>query len=66
MANDQRIELLEAGVGEWNDWCHSHPGLRADFRDADLEDCDFRGANLFGADLSKRRSSIVCLLMGSG
>jgi len=52
MANDRHTELLDEGVAEWNGWCESNPGIRADLREADLEDYDLRGVNLFGADLN--------------
>jgi hypothetical protein len=51
MANERHVELLEKGVGKWNHWCKSHPGVRANLCEADLEDYDLSGANLFGADL---------------
>jgi uncharacterized protein YjbI with pentapeptide repeats len=51
VANQEHVDLLDEGVSKWNDWCNSHPGLRADLRAADLENFDLSGANLLGADL---------------
>jgi Pentapeptide repeats (8 copies) len=51
MADERHIELLDKGVSKWNNWCESHPRVRANLCGADLEDYDICGANLFGADL---------------
>jgi len=52
MANERHIELLDKSVSKWNDWCKSHPRVRADLNEADLENYDLCGANLFGAELN--------------
>jgi hypothetical protein len=67
MANQgYRTLLLDGGIGEWNAWRKSHPGVIPDLHEADLVKADLagpdgvgvnlynanlRGANLVGANL---------------
>lgn len=50
MAAEQQLAILKQGVNTWNEWRSQNPGVRPDFRKADLFEEDFRGANLGGAN----------------
>ena len=57
MANQEHLSILRHGVGAWNSWRRTRPGLnpnlnQADLRRADLSWSDLSGTNLGNADLS--------------
>ena len=61
MANRKHLALLKQGVGVWNAWRRTNPGVRpslsgaslfgATLCGADLRETDLRGADLSHADL---------------
>jgi uncharacterized protein YjbI with pentapeptide repeats len=58
MADPEHLELLQQGVGVWNEWREKEPSIspdlrRANLNEADLRRVDLRGANLSEADLSE-------------
>jgi uncharacterized protein YjbI with pentapeptide repeats len=58
MANPAHLELLQQGVGVWNEWRVKARKIVPDSRGADLRGADLRGAdlqsaNLQGADLQR-------------
>lgn len=52
MVNQEYMAQLFYGLEHWNQWRKQNPGLRPDFRGANLANMDLRGANLSEADLS--------------
>lgn len=53
MADPKHVEILKQGVEAWNNWRNSHPYLKPDLREVDLQGVDTRGAYLAEADLSR-------------
>jgi len=49
----RNLELLEQGVGKWNQWRKEHPEINTDLRGAILIGANLGGANLSGANLSE-------------
>jgi hypothetical protein len=60
VANPEHLELLQQGVGVWNEWRAENPSVHPDLREADLN-----GANLSGADLREADLSEADLSMGN-
>ena len=56
MENQEHLDILKQGVGEWNGWRAENSEIMPDFmladlRDANLYGADLRDANLYGANL---------------
>ena len=56
MANQEHLDILKQGAGEWNRWRAENSEIMPDFmladlRDANLYGADLRDANLYGANL---------------
>ena len=44
MADQRHLDILMQGVEAWNQWREEHPKIQPDFRNADLQKADLRGA----------------------
>ena len=55
------LELLLAGVEDWNHWRQDNPKQRPDLSEVDLSDLDLTGANLSEVDLSAADLFQTCL-----
>ena len=70
MADRQQCQLLQQGVGVWNEWRRNHPTVSVDLRDADLRSANlydpYQGpVNLIDADLSGANLGSVALFRGN-
>lgn len=52
MANKEHVELLQQGVGIWNQWRKAHPDIQPDLSGVDLHRIDLRHARLSFASLN--------------
>lgn len=52
MANNEHVDLLLRGVDVWDDWREQNPEIIPDLSGMSLNEPDFGGANLKGANLS--------------
>jgi uncharacterized protein YjbI with pentapeptide repeats len=48
--NQDIIAMLNGDANTWNVWRTNNPGVRLNFRDADLRKADLTGKNLSEAD----------------
>lgn len=49
MANQEHLDMLRKGVGEWNVWRERHDDVRPNLNDADLSGANLSRANLGGS-----------------
>jgi hypothetical protein len=61
MANLEHLEILSAGVQEWNAWRCDNPLITPDFTEADLSERDLRSGNFTNALFSGARLNQVDL-----
>jgi uncharacterized protein YjbI with pentapeptide repeats len=57
MMNQEHLEILKQGVKVWNDWRKANPEVipnlsRANLRELDLREVNFKGAKLLGVNLA--------------
>ncbi len=52
MANQEHVDILRQGVGEWNTWREQHPNIYPDLSYAELSNFNLSNFNLDDADLS--------------